>query len=70
MECKVLHPRRSLQSTVDEGVEQTAGYLDRCAAEACHLVVFDRDESRSWSEKVFDYRRTAAGGAEVHVWGM
>ena len=46
------------------------GYLDRCAAEAGHLVVFDRDESRSWSEKVFDYRRTAAGGAEVHVWGM
>ena len=70
VECKVLHPRRSLESTVDDGVEQTAGYMDRCAAEAGHLVVFDRDEGRSWDEKVFHHRRRSAGGADIHVWGM
>ena len=70
VECKVLHPRRSLESTVDDGVEQTAGYMDRCAAEAGHVVVFDRDEGRSWDEKVFHHRRRSAGGADIHVWGM
>ena len=41
----------------------------RCVAEAGHLVVFDRDDGRSWEEKVF-CRRELAGGVEVLVWGM
>ena len=67
VECKVLH--KSLERTIREGLEQTAGYMDRCAAEAGHLVVFDRDVARSWNEKVF-CRRESAGGTEVTVWGM
>ena len=67
VECKVIH--KSLERTMREGLEQTAGYMDRCAAEAGHLVVFDRDEARSWDEKVF-CRRESAGSAEVLVWGM
>ena len=67
VECKVLH--KGLERTIREGLEQTAGYMDRCAAEAGHLVVFDRDEGRSWDEKVFR-RRESAGGVEVVVWGM
>ena len=70
IECKVLHPRRSLESTIDEGVEQTAGYADRCAADAGHLVIFDRNESRSWDDKVFHHRRPSAYGRDIHVWGM
>ena len=67
VECKVLH--KGLERTIREGLEQTAGYMDRCAAEAGHLVIFDRDEERSWEEKVF-CRREPAGGTEVVVWGM
>ena len=67
VECKVL--RKSLERTIQEGLEQTAGYMDRCAAEAGHLVIFDRDEARSWDEKVF-CRRESANGVEVLVWGM
>ena len=70
IECKVLHPRKSLESTIDEGVEQTAGYVDRCAADAGHLVIFDRSDGRSWDDKVFHYRRPCAGGPDIHVWGM
>ena len=44
--------------------------MDRCAADAGHLVVFDRGEDRSWDEKVFHHRRESATGAEIHVWGM
>ena len=58
VECKVRHERWGLERTVVEGVEQTAAYMDRCGAVAGHLVVFDRDEERSWDEKVFrDVRR-------------
>ena len=68
VECKVL--RKGLERTVLEGVEQTAGYMDGCGAEAGHLVVFDRREGRSWDEKVFRLDRTAENGTDIAVWGM
>ena len=67
VECKVL--RRDLERTIAEGLEQTRGYMDRCAAEAGHLVVFDRTPDRPWAEKIF--RRPPSGdGVPVTVWGM
>ena len=68
VECKVV--RKGLERTVSEGLEQTAGYMDRCGAAEGHLVVFDRREGRSWDEKVFRLNRTAEDGTEVAVWGM
>ena len=68
IECKVLY--KSLELTVADGVEQTAGYMDRCAAEAGHLVIFDRREDRRWEDKVFHCRRAADSGVEIDVWGM
>ncbi len=67
VECKVL--RKDLERTIAEGVEQTRGYMDRCGAEAGHLVVFDRAPDRTWAQKIF--RRTPSGaGAPVTAWGM
>ena len=68
VECKVLH--KSLEQTIAEGLEQTAEYMDRCAAEAGHLVIFDRREGRRWADKVFHDRRTADSGVEIDIWGM
>ncbi len=70
VECRVRHDRRGLGRTVADGVEQTAAYMDRCGAEAGHLVVFDRSEERSWDQKMFRDRRTAESGTEIAVWGM
>ena len=44
VECKVLRDsdRKSLAGTVERGVEQTAGYMEKCGAEEGHLVVIDR----------------------------
>ncbi len=67
IECKVL--RKSRERTIDEGLAQTAGYMDRCAADAGHLVVFDRDPDKRWQDKVFHRRETRAG-VDIHVWGM
>ena len=68
IECKILH--KSLDQTIAEGLEQTAEYMDRCAAEAGHLVIFDRRAGRRWEDKVFHSRRASEGGVEIDVWGM
>ena len=76
VECKVVRERDGLDSVVDDGVEQTARYVDRCAAEAGHLIVIDRRENRSWDEKVFhrrrrsQYLRRSGAAVLVGVWGM
>ena len=66
VECKILH--KSLDQTIAEGIEQTADYMDRCAAEAGHLVIFDRSDS-PWADKIF-HRRVSAGDTCIDVWGM
>ncbi len=68
IECKILH--KSLEQTIAEGLEQTAEYMDRCDAEAGHLVIFDRREDRLWADKVFHERRMSRSGVEIDIWGM
>ena len=58
------------EGKVSKGVEQTAGYIARCKAEAGHLVVIDQREGRSWEEKVFRRQRQSKDGVPVEVWGM
>ena len=67
IECKVLHG--GLERTLREGLAQTRAYMDRCAAAEGHLVLFDRDEDRSWDDKVYR-REETEGGVPVVVWGM
>ena len=67
IECKVL--RGSLERTIAEGLEQTAAYMDRCAARTGHLVVFDRSEGKAWKEKVYR-REESVDGRTIAVWGV
>ncbi|MCL2779848.1 MAG: ATP-binding protein, partial [Polyangiaceae bacterium] len=68
VEMKVVRERRSLETTIEEGLTQTARYADRCSPDEAHLVVVDPSE-RSWDEKVFVQERSAEGRS-VTVWGM
>ena len=68
IECKLLH--KSLEQTIADGLEQTADYMDRCAAEAGHLIIFDRREDRRWDDKIFHLRQTSDSGVEIDIWGM
>ena len=70
VECKVVRDKDGWEGKVSEGVEQTAGYMARCDAEAGHLVVIDQREGRSWEEKVFRRQRRSKDGVPVEVWGM
>ena len=67
VECKVR--RGGLERTIAEGLAQTRGYLDRCRAEAGHLIVFDRSTERSWEEKIFRPRGADRNGAANHRLG-
>ncbi|OBS31910.1 hypothetical protein A9O67_11355 [Tepidimonas fonticaldi] len=67
LELKILH--KSLQATIEEGLQQTAAYADQCGAEEAHLIVFDRRAERAGDDKTFRYC-ALAGGRMIGVWGM
>ena len=69
IECKALRSGRELDTTIAEGLRQTAWYMDRCRAESGHLLVFDQRPNKSWEERIFR-RQERAGETPVTVWGM
>jgi len=71
IECKVVYEaqRRSVERIVDDGIAQTAGYMERSGADTGHLVVFDRRQDRDWSQKVFR-REESLGERQIVIWGM
>ena len=81
VECKVLRDgdRRGLEGTIERGLEQTQGYMDKCGGGEGHLVVFDRtgeaqgadlgDSSKPWEDRLFR-REETKDSRKVVVWGM
>ena len=69
IECKALQSGRGLEKTIEEGLRQTAWYVDRCGAVSGHLLVFDQRPGKSWDERIFR-REERVGEASVTVWGM
>ena len=67
--CKGLRKGRSLASTIEEGLRQTAGYMDSCAADSGHLLVFNRRPNKSWEERIFR-REETADVIPITVWGV
>lgn len=55
--------------TIAKGLKQTAKYMDSSGANEGHLVVFDRDLSKGWEEKIFHFTE-AVNGKIIHVWGL
>ena len=66
IECKIMWG--SAERAINDGLKQIAGYMDRCAAEEGHLLVFDRDK-KLWKEKVFRRSKTI-NGMPVEIWGI
>ncbi len=67
IELKLLH--KSIEQTLTKGLEQTWEYMDRCGAEAGHLVIFDRTPHKAWDEKLY-HRTEMVRGKGIQVWGM
>lgn len=55
--------------TLEEGLEQTARYMDTNNATEGHLIIFDSAENKSWDEKTFTKTETV-GKETITVWGM
>ncbi|MCF8169184.1 MAG: AAA-like domain-containing protein [Rhodoferax sp.] len=67
LELKIQHKGRA--ATLAQGLEQTAHYCDQCGADSAHLLIFDRDPSVAWDDKL--YRETHThGGRTITAWGM
>ena len=66
IECKIL--RGGLEATLDKGLPQTAGYMDRRGAGAGHMLIFDCS-AKPREEKVFQ-RSEEFAGTPVEAWGM
>ena len=67
LELKILH--KSLEATRTKGLEQTAGYMDKCGADQGHLIIFDRTEGKSWEEKIYQ-EQAEYQGQLIYIWGM
>lgn len=68
MELKIK--RNSLERTLEDGLRQTAEYMDRCAPDAeGHFILFNRDKGVSWDEKLW-HRTEQYGGYTITLWGM
>ncbi|MCB2263430.1 MAG: ATP-binding protein [Candidatus Thiosymbion ectosymbiont of Robbea hypermnestra] len=67
IELKILH--KSLETTIAEGLAQTADYMDRIGTDEGYLIVFDRTPEMAWEEKVL-VRQERHGEYRIGVWGM
>jgi hypothetical protein len=68
IELKLKYPGQGLANTLARGLEQTADYADRVWADEAHLVIFDRDPSLAWDDKVWR-RPEFCGKRAILVWG-
>ena len=69
IECKVLRQGRGPDGTIHQGVQQTAGYMDRCAADSGHLLIFDQRPGKTWANRIFR-QEGHSDKTTVTVWGM
>ncbi|MFN7919724.1 MAG: AAA-like domain-containing protein [Bryobacteraceae bacterium] len=68
IETKVL--RKSMEATLNSGLEQIAAYMDKTGCDDAHLVLFDPRRDVSWDAKVYRRDARTPGGKPVTVWGM
>jgi len=67
IELKILYS--NLDKTISKGLKQIDEYIDRCAQNEGHLVIFDRRESVSWDEKIF-CKQKKYNNKTITIWGM
>ena len=73
VECKVLRDsdRKSLARTIENGIEQTLGYMAKCQAEEGHLVLIDRrSEERRRGDGEADGHERRQHRGNVAIWTL
>jgi Holliday junction resolvase len=67
IEMKILYKNIDLQ--IEEGLRQTAEYADMAGSEKNYLLIFNRQESISWEEKIFT-KQEKYNHTDITVYGM
>jgi len=67
IELKLKH-NNNLETVIEEGLKQTAKYVDKTGAAEAFLIIFDRD-NENWEERIFIETRSY-NNIEITVFGM
>src|SRR6056297_3177393 len=67
IELKLKH-KNSLETVIDEGLKQTASYVNKTGAKEAYLIIFDQENS-NWEEKLFTEKREY-NDLEITIFGM
>ncbi|MBF0395466.1 MAG: AAA-like domain-containing protein [Desulfobacterales bacterium] len=67
IELKMLH--KSLNKTLEQGLMQTAEYMDKCGADEGYLIIFDKTKGKSWRKKIFKKEETFEN-KKITIFGM
>jgi len=56
---------------IEKALEQSSNYLERLHSELKegHIIIFDRDSSKPWDEKIYQLDREYKG-YDFKIWGM
>ena len=68
IELKILRENEKYKSVKELALKQTMEYSDKCNGTEEHIIIFDRDETRGWREKVFTDSGTYKG-KKIKIWG-
>lgn len=69
IELKTISSSQDYEKIKELALKQTAEYTIACDAQESHILIFDRDESRGWREKVF-IDHGEFDGVKIKIWGM
>jgi hypothetical protein len=64
VELKLAGPKAK-----DEGLEQLERYMDICGASEGWLIIFDRDQTQPWQERIYGTTETLPNGGTAHIVG-
>jgi len=67
IELKLKH-KNTLETVIEEGLKQTASYVNKTGAKEAYLIIFDQ-ENPNWEEKLFSEKRDY-NELEITVFGM
>jgi len=56
------------KQSIEKGIEQTLGYMDTLGCTEGWLVAFDRDNNKSWDEKIYQKTETV-NGKMINIFG-
>ena len=69
IELKRLRPKDGAETILEQGLQQTANYMDTCNATEGHLMIVDQRPNRSWDERIYK-KEHSCDSKRITVWGL